>query len=419
MSELKSFRSKTAITGVGLVSALGDTPKALHQALCQGECAGVSVTSINERELAEAAIAAPVPDFEPSHYLGDENFRPLDRAGKLTVCAAHLALESANWTSELRAETELDLIVGTSFCGAHTITQFDRDTQVSGPKFAKPLSFANTVINAAAGHTAIWHNLRGANTTVVAGKVSGLRSLKHAQMQIGLKTSKVALVGGVEEFCFESFRAFKGSKQLQSSKAAGASLPFSQPRDGFFLGEGSAFVVLEDAAFAKERGADVLAELLGHGSSYDVSRGNDESNAVECYVGAILSALEFAGLSADDIDCISCSANGSRKEDRYEALALANVFGERLGSVPATALSHALGETLGASGMLQTIAFMEAAREGRLPGVSGIATAQLDDSLPKLNINDQALDGTFNTGLVVSLGYDGSSAASIISVPSS
>ena len=95
------------------------------------------------------------------------------------------------------------------------------------------------------------------------------------------------------------------------------------------------------------------------------------------------------------------------------------MFGERLGSVPATALSHALGETLGASGMLQTIAFMETAREGRLPGVSGIADAQLDDSLPKLNINDQALDGTFNTGLVVSLGYDGSSAASIISVPSS
>ena len=401
-----------------MISALGDNPQDLYRALCEGESAGVPVTKVNDRDLPCPGIAAAVKDFSPSHYLGDRNFRPLDRAGHLAVCAAHLALESGGWTSELRENTELDLIVGTTFCGAHTITQFDRDTQISGPKYAKPLSFANTVINAAAGHTAIWHNLRGANTTVVAGKVSGLRALKHAQMQIGLGTSNVALVGGVEEFCFESYRGFLESGQLHSSEREGACLPFAQQREGFFLGEGAAFVVIEESEYAKNRGANVLAELLGYGSSYDVSRGQDEANAVKRCAGAILSALDAAGVSASDVDCISCSANGSKREDRYEALALAEVFGERLSSIPLTAIGHALGETLGAFGLLQTIALIEAAREGRLPGIAGISE-KFDGTLPRLRIGDEPMDGNFNTGLILSLGYDGSSAATIISVPDS
>jgi 3-oxoacyl-[acyl-carrier-protein] synthase II len=412
------MRSKAVITGVGIVSALGDNPKDLHLALCRGDRAGIPMTSVNDRDIQTPCYAAPVQDFSPMHYLGDKNFRPLDRAGQLTVCAAHLALKSGDWTSELREATELDLVVGTTFCGAHTITQFDRETQISGPKFAKPLSFANTVINAAAGHTAIWHNLRGANTTVVAGKVSGLRALKHAQMQIGLGTSNVALVGGVEEFCFESYQGFLGAGRLQTSDIEGAGVPFSQQRDGFFLGEGAAFVVMEESEFAKNRGAKILGELLGHGSSYDVSRGQDESNAVERCASAIRSALSAAGISASDIDCVSCSANGSKVEDRYEALALANVFGERLSSIPLTAIGSTLGETLGASGILQSIAFIEAARDGRLPGIHGIG-GHLDEALPKLRIGGEPIEGNFNTGLIVSLGYDGSSAATIISVPHS
>ena len=401
------------ITGMGIVSSLGDQPALVHEALCAGECATGPIDLVGGRELPKPGVAAPIRHFAPSSYLGDRNLRPLDRSGQLAVSAAHLALESGRWTPELREEEEVDLVVGTTFCSAHTITQFDRNTMISGPKYAKPLDFANTVINAAGGHTAIWHNLRGANTTVVAGKVSSLRALKHAQIQLAGEVSKVALVGGVEEFCFETYCAFLGSGHLHRSNHETAPIPYGSGREGFALGEGAAFLVVEEPESASRRNAGELGRLLGHGSSYDISRGRDEQNAVERYAEAIATALDSSGVDPDAVDCIVASANGSPFEDRCEALALERVFGDRLGSVPATAIAAGLGETLGPSGAMQVITFLCSAQKGRLPGTTG-ATAR-DPSLPVLHLDEEPVTGTFRTGLVISLGFDGSSAASVVS----
>lgn len=409
------MRRKTVITGVGAVSALGDSPHDLHAALCRGETAARPVTAFGERTLPKPGTAAGIQDFTPVSYLGEQNFRPLDRAGQLTISAAHLALESGGWTSQMREETELDLVVGTTFCSAHTITQFDRNALLSGPKYAKPLDFANTVINAAAGQTAIWHNLRGANTTVAAGKVSGLRALKHAQIQVEHGLCNVALVGGVEELGFENYFAFLQSNHLHTENHGSQAVPFQRNRDGFVLGEGAGFAVIEDSESAAARGAKVLAELLGHGSCYDISRGQDEQNAVARCAESIESALTHAGITAADIDFISSSASGGKQEDRFEALALKEAFGDRLESIPVTAIGGGLGETLGASGIFQLIAAIEAAREGRLHGVAGISEAY-DEALPALRIAREPVEGEFKTGLLLSLGLDGSSAATVISV---
>ena len=407
---------KVAITGTGVVSSLGDSTKALHSSLCAGTSACDEVVSVNDRELDQRALAAPIGDFSPAKYLGDKNLRPLDRSGRLAASAAQLALDSGDWSSDDRENTEIDLVVGTTFCSAHTITQFDRETQVAGPKYAKPLDFANTVFNAAAGQTAIWHNLRGANTTIAAGKVSGLRALKHAQIQISQGDSSVSLVGAVEEYCFETQTAYSSARQLQESSDNGPPLPFSIYRDGFVLGEGAAFVVLEDFEAAKLRRVEILGELLGHGSSYDVSRGQSEETAVIRCADSIQSALTAAELSANDIDCISCSANGSRREDRFEALALAKVFGNRLEAIPLSVISVGIGETLGASGMFQMVSMLEAMRGSELSGAKGI-TKQFDEELPRMCIHEGTVTGNFRRGLVLSLGYDGSSAATIVSLP--
>ncbi len=406
---------REVITGTGIISALGDRPADVHAALCNGERAGGAISGFGDREFSQPGYAAPVEDFSPATYLGDQNFRPLDRTGQLAVSASQLALESAGWTPELREAEELDLVVGTTFCSARTITEFDRKAVVSGPKYAKPLDFANTVINAAGGHTAIWHNLRGANTTVVAGQVSGLRALKYAQMQISESVSKVALVGGVEEFCFETHQGFLHAGQIHCSNHGSSPIPFHRDREGFILGEAGAFVIIEDHDAAKERGAEILGMVLGHGSSYDTSRGRDEDNAVARCAEAMRQALGNAEVRVDEIDCIISSANGSKVEDRYEALGLGVVFGDALGSIPLTAISGSLGETLGASAMLQLIAFLETARTGKLPGISGIGGA-FDESLPALRVGEETVEGEFKTGLLLSLGFDGSSAASVVAV---
>lgn len=342
------MKDHPVITGVGVISALGHEPAVLSSS----DSAIQELTELNERQLLEPGKGAPIVDFEPTKYLGERNLRPLDRAGRFAASAAHLALESAGWTTEMREVEELDLVVGTTFCSARTIMQFDHTTQTKGPKFAKPLDFANTVINAAGGQTAIWQKLRGANITVSAGRVSSIRALKLARHQIERNSSAATLVGGVEELCFETYTAFQqaGHKSI--------------------LGEGAAFLVVERKDDAEARGATIHGQLMGCGSSYDLSRGADKENAEARLTDCIDAALTDAEIEANDIDCISCSG--------FENEALDKKFSD---AVPRLAIGEKIGDTLGASGLMQTIAFLESSGQ---------------------------------TGLIVSQGFDGSSAAAVI-----
>src|SRR5262249_41545987 len=157
---------------------IADSPAGLHAALC------AQANALKEIELFPLDTAGNVADlgprhageirpFEPKDYLGERNLRPGDRTGRLLLVAAPQALESAGWTAERRAGHEVGLVLGTTFCSVRTIAEFDRRALQLGPSYASPLDFANSVINAAAGQAAIWHDLRGVNSTVAAGEASG------------------------------------------------------------------------------------------------------------------------------------------------------------------------------------------------------------------------------------------------------
>src|SRR5205823_3514354 len=122
--------------------------------------------------------------------------------------------QQSGWHADTRQEFELSLVLGTMFGGMHTIGDFDRTATTSGPSMVSPMAFANTVINAAAGQCAIWHNLRGMNTTVAAGSVSGLRAIGHAFDLIRSGKAPAVLAGGVDEFSIESYYGFAGAGLL-------------------------------------------------------------------------------------------------------------------------------------------------------------------------------------------------------------
>ena len=128
-----------------MISALGDQPAEVHRARCEGHSA-VRVHEFPDREAK--LLGASIAEFDAAKYLGDANLRPLDRVGRMAISASKRALESAGITRDHCDANEVDMALGTMFGSAHTITQFDRKAQVSGPKYAMPLEFANTVINA-------------------------------------------------------------------------------------------------------------------------------------------------------------------------------------------------------------------------------------------------------------------------------
>lgn len=439
--------ARVAVTGIGLLSPLGDTADKLHTALCRGDSALRPVHQMpDDGELPEALraaiegrLGAVIEGFSPFDYLGKRNFRPLDRTGRLTTVAAHLALEQSGWTAERRAEDEVGLVLGTMFGSVRTIVQFDARALETGPQYAKPLDFANTVINAAAGQAAIWHDLRGLNSTLCAGSTSGLQALAYATEMVRSGRSGPVLAGGAEELCLPSFFGFLRTGRMTGGlDLNGASLhrsetsqsdthqarkqrpiPFDAERDGFALGEGAALLMLEPLAAARERGARIHAEIVGHGNAFDPSRGQDAESAAAAIARAIAIALDDAQLQLDDIDAVSCSANGSPDGDLHEAMGLALAFRGCASLPPVTAVKSMLGEALGAGPALQTVAMITALEQGELPGIHGLERLPDDFPLP-VRATSQPLrlrsdsSASGRRGLVTALGLDGNACALIL-----
>ncbi|MBV8199615.1 MAG: hypothetical protein JOZ15_03220, partial [Acidobacteria bacterium] len=197
-----TVRRRVVITGTGVVSPLGDSPAALHRALAAGT-SGRKPIELFETAGIGCHEAGEIRPFDPQGHVGERNLRPLDRTSRLLVVAAQLALADSGCSG--RSDMEIGLVLGTTFCSVRTIAEFDRRGLRLGPNHASPLDFANSVINAAAGQAAIWHGLRGVNSTLAAGEASGLLAIAPAGELVRNGRAEAVLAGGAEELCFESF----------------------------------------------------------------------------------------------------------------------------------------------------------------------------------------------------------------------
>jgi 3-oxoacyl-[acyl-carrier-protein] synthase II len=404
---------RVVITGVGVLSSLGDSPEALSTALCEGRSGLLPVESFSTDGLV-CHQAGEIHSFAPDLYLGERNLRALDRTSQLVTAAAKLALDDSGWSVAMRRRQEVGVVLGTMFCSVHTISEFDRRGLVLGPKYVSPMDFANTVINAAAGQAAIWHDLRGVNSTIAGGITAGLQAIAYATELIRSGQATAILSGGAEELCFESFYGFARAGLLCAGDngADECPIPFDARRNGFALGEGAALLMLEDAESAAARGAPIWGEIKGHGTAYDVSHGTAGTQAIEAIARAMRLALYDAQVHAEDIDGLSASANGGVLADRYEAQAVAAALDGQAASLPVMAIKSMLGETLGASGAMQTVALLAAMREGVLPGIRHLERYEPNFPLAIASPHNQRLD--LRCGLINSVGLDGNCCALVL-----
>jgi 3-oxoacyl-[acyl-carrier-protein] synthase II len=372
-------RRSVVVTGAGLVSGLGDRPAAVHDALCGGATA-LAPSTLLAPEIAAGYAVAEIRDFNPRAYLGARNVAPLDRTGRLAAVGVELALADSGWTIDLRKQRPVGIVLGTMFCSVKTISEFDRRAQSAGPEYASPMDFSNTVLNAAAGQVAIWHQLRGVNTTVAAGAVSGLHALGYATDLIRRGRADVIVAGGAEEVCFESFHGFRRAGLLAApdSGAPGCAVPFHARRTGMALGEAAAFVVLEAEEIASARGARTIGRVDGFATGYDPRQDVARADGPNALTDVVRRALRAAGGDGADLAAVVSSASGSPGLDAREAAGIRCGIGA---AAPVTAIKSMLGDTLGASGALQAIVALESLRTGRLPGIAG-----LDDPDPRIDL---------------------------------
>ena len=423
-------RRRVVVTGAGVVSPLGDSPAALHRALAAGASARKPI-ELFETSGIGCHEAGEIRPFDPQAYVGERNLRPLDRTSRLLVVAAQLALADSGWAAggQLRpagtpggAAAEVGLVVGTTFCSVRTIAEFDRRALRLGPSHASPLDFANSVINAAAGQAAIWHGLRGVNSTLAGGEASGLQAIAQATELVRSGRADAVLAGGAEELCFESFLGYYRAGRLCGSLDRGAverPVPFDARRNGFSLSEGAALLMLEEASAAAARGAAVRAEVLGWGAAFAAASG--EAGMADAVARAVRLALDDAGAAPAEIGCLSASASGSSTVDRAEARGVAAALGEWAAGLPVTAIKAMLGEGLGVSAAWQAVDLVETLGDGVLPGIAGLE--QLEPGLP-LPLPETAPAATRRLepaarqrALITAVGADGHCAALVLGAP--
>lgn len=399
------------VTGRGLISPLGDDPGKVHAALCEGRSGFGPVELFDAKPLARP-IAAEIKGFDAKAYLGKKNLRPLDRTSRLVATAAQLALADSGWSAEARASHAVGLVLGTVYGSVRTIAEFDRRALEAGPLYVSPMDFANTVINAPAGQAAIWHGLRGINSTVSSGFSSGLQAIAYAARLVGSGRADVLLAGGAEELSLESFLSMERAGLVSSSEPD--PVPFEAGSRGFLPGEGAALLTLESGELAKSRNARVLAEVRGAGTGFDPSLGQDQSQGLRAAELALGSALAGAGIGPDEVGAVSVSASGSRL-DHVQAKALAKVLGSRAGALPVAAIKGCLGETLGADGGLQAVVAVESLGRGETPGIRAFESPAPDFPFPLAGARPRPLAGA--SVLLLSAGWDGHHCALLISAP--
>lgn len=407
--------TRIVITGAGVVTPQAQSPAALHEALCGGSPGLGPVSSFSTAGLACDFGGVVDPELLRRELAG-RPFATIDKTGQLAIIAAQRALASAAYAGS--TPDELGLVLGSAFSSAHTIGDFDRRAQTSGPEFASPLDFANTVLNAAAGQTAIRLALHGINATIAGGQSSGLQAVAYAADLVKAGRAPALLAGGVEELCFESYLGFcrAGLMCGTNGRPGHVPVPFDARRTGLALGEGAAILLLESTAHAARRAAHIHAEIGGYASLTDPDALDRGFCGRDVIAGAIRRALARAQTSPDSVDAVSASANGSFGADEEEAAALASVFAGRAAPPPVTAIKSVLGEMLGASGALQVIAMLEAMRDGRLPGISGLQDPGNCGGAGSLSSLPQAI--RIRTALVTALNPEGSCCALVLRAPS-
>ncbi len=218
--------------------------------------------------------------------------------------------------------------------------------------------------------------------------------------------SNALLAGGVDEFSFESFVGFDRAGLLCTNHTAPeCPIPFERRRNGFALGEGAGFLVLEDLEGARARDAIVLAEIKGCASTFDHSQGRDSSLAVQAVVRSMRLAMARSGMTAADVDFVSASANGGVLSDCFELSALSLVFEDLANDLPVTAIKCGIGEGLGASGPAQIAAAIETFRQGKLPGISGLE--ELPPGCPLGGIRSTTVETQAHNALINAVGLGG------------
>jgi len=402
---------RVVITGIGVIAPNGIGKQAFWKALKEGR-SGIKPITLFDTAFFKTKTAGECSDFTAEDFLGVKGLRNLDRATKLVLSAAKLALEDSKLTVTDENTDNVGVVTGTTLSSLWDLAEFSKEVHEEGPQFASPGLFPPTTMNFPSSQISIWHKIKGFNTTISTGFTAGLDSLKYAFDFIRAQRAQAVLVAGVEGLSFPGFVGFNKIDFLAGIKGEEICCPFDQRRNGIILGEGAAVLVVEDEKMAKARNATILAEVLSVESTFDAFRAAKYSPKSEGLIESMSRAIKKSGLSEEEIDYICSAANSVSLQDKLETAAIKNVFKMYAKTIPVSSIKSMIGESVSASGCFQVAASVSALTGNLIPPT--INYKDKDSECDLDCVPNQAREQALNNIMINCFGPGGNNATAII-----
>jgi 3-oxoacyl-[acyl-carrier-protein] synthase II len=409
----KIMPDRIVITGMGCISPLGNDVQTLWENLVAGRSGVNRITHYDPSDF-KCQIAAEVKGFDGAALFGSREARRMDRYTQFALAAAHQAVRAAGLVIDDGNRDRIGAVLGTAIGGIATLYEQTQVMLARGPARVSPFLVPMMLPDAAAGMLAIQLGIRGPNMAVVTACATGTNAIGEAAAHIARGQADVMLAGGSEAAIVPIAMAGLSVMTAVSSRnadPAAASRPFDLDRDGFVMGEGSAVLVLEALTHARERGALILAEVCGYGSTNDAFH---VSAPAENGAGAALcmhTALQSAGLLPSQIDYINAHGTSTELNDKSETAAIKTVFGPQAYQVPISSTKSMTGHLLGAAGALEAVICVQALLHQVIPPTINYTTP--DPACDLDYVPNQARPARLRRVMSNSFGFGGHNATLI------
>ena len=346
---------RVVVTGVGLISSVGQGTEANWEALCAGQGGIGPITHFDATGFA-AQIAGEVKGFDPLKFFEKKDVKKVDPFIQFAVAASEFAVRDAALEVTKDNADDVGVFIASGIGGFSTIESEHKQLLNGGPRRISPFFIPASIINLAAGHVSIRFGARGPNLATCTACTASAHAIGEAFEIIRRGDATVMIAGGSEASItpmgvggFAAMRALS----TRNDEPERASRPFDKDRDGFVVGEGAGILILEELETAKRRGAKIYAEIVGYGLSGDAFHLTAQPPDANGAIRSMRMALRKAGVRPEQIDYINAHGTSTPINDPTETLAVKTTFGEHAHKLVMSSTKSMTGHLLGAAGGLE------------------------------------------------------------------
>jgi 3-oxoacyl-[acyl-carrier-protein] synthase II len=404
---------RVVITGIGAVTSLGVGADKLWESIKAGK-SGISIIEGIDVSDLPTKVASQVKKFDPSNFIDKKEVKRMDRFAQFALASAQMAVDDSKLDLEKINKERMGVIIGSGIGGIETLESQYSELIERGPRRISPFLVPMMIANMASGLVAIKFGAKGYNECTVTACATSTNAVGNAFKVIQRNDADIIIAGGAEacvtKLTLAGFCAIKA--MTTNPDPATASRPFDIERNGFVLGEGSGVLILEELEHALNRGANIIAEIVGYGCTNDAFHITAPAEEGEGAVRCMKIALDDAKITPSDVGYINAHGTSTKANDKNETMAVKSVFGKHAYELAISSTKSMTGHLLGASGAIEAIITACALKEGFLP-----PTINYKNPDPECDLDyvpNEGKNGDFTYALSNSFGFGGHNATLVL-----